>query len=96
MKLLYFASLRQAVGVAEETVTPPAHVGTVGQLVDWLRGRSPRHAEAFADLARVRGIDLHTISKALGHSSLTVTENYLKGFDQDAIDGAMDELFGRG
>ena len=51
-----------------------------------------RHS--FADLARVRGIDLHTISKALGHSSLTVTENYLKGFDQDAIDGAMDELFG--
>src|SRR5690606_9364935 len=26
-----------------------------------------RHS--FADLARVRGIDLHTISKALGHSS---------------------------
>ena len=51
-----------------------------------------RHS--FADLARVRGIDLHTISKALGHSSLKVTEIYLKGFDQHALDGAMDELFG--
>lgn len=51
-----------------------------------------RHS--FADLARVRGIDLYTISKALGHSNLSVTENYFKGTDQDALDGAMDELFG--
>ena len=46
------------------------------------------------EVVRVRGIDLHTISNALGHSSLRVTENYLKGFDQHAIDDAMDELFG--
>jgi sulfur-carrier protein len=48
VKVLYFASLRQAVGVAEEDVAPPAEVATVGQLVDWLKRRSPRHAEAFA------------------------------------------------
>lgn len=54
MKVLYFASLRQAVGVYEETVEPPAEVATVGQLVAWLKGRSPRHAEAFAKLEHVR------------------------------------------
>ena len=54
MKLLYFASLRQAVGVGAEEVAPPAEVATVGQLIAWLKLRSPRHAEAFADLAGVR------------------------------------------
>lgn len=54
MKVLYFAALRQAVGVAEETLAPPAEVATVGQLIEWLKGRSPRHAEAFAKLDLVR------------------------------------------
>lgn len=50
-----------------------------------------RHS--FADYARREGVDLYSISKALGHSSLTITETYLKSFDNDAVDGAMDELF---
>ena len=54
MKLLYFASLRQQVGVGAEEVEPPAAVATVGQLVEWLKARSPRHAEAFADLGAIR------------------------------------------
>ncbi len=54
MKVLYFASLRQQVGVGAEDVAPPAEVETVGQLIAWLKSRSPRHAEAFADLAGVR------------------------------------------
>lgn len=51
-----------------------------------------RHS--FADLARVRGIDLYTISKALGHADLKTTQHYLRGFDQEALDGAMKNLFG--
>jgi molybdopterin synthase sulfur carrier subunit len=54
MKILYFAWLRQRTGVAEETVDPPADVTTVGALVDWLKARSPGHAEAFANAKVIR------------------------------------------
>ena len=50
-----------------------------------------RHS--FADYARTKGLDVYTISKALGHSSIKVTENYLKGFDQEALDEKMESLF---
>ena len=54
MKILYFAWLRARTGVATEDVTPPAEVRTVGDLLIWLRGRSPGHAEALKELAVVR------------------------------------------
>ncbi|HZD27015.1 MAG TPA: molybdopterin converting factor subunit 1 [Alphaproteobacteria bacterium] len=54
MKVLYFAWLKSRTGVAEEELEPPAGVDTVGALIDWLRERSPGHAEAFADLRVVR------------------------------------------
>ena len=50
MKLLYFAWLRRKTGIAEEEVTPPAEVATVGQLLAWLRTRGPGYADALADL----------------------------------------------
>jgi molybdopterin synthase sulfur carrier subunit len=54
LKILYFAWLRSKVGTAEENLDPPADVATVGALLDWLKDRSPRHAEALADLSVVR------------------------------------------
>ena len=54
MKILYFAWLRSRAGVAEEEVAPPAEVRTVGDLLAWLRNRSPGHAEALKDLSVVR------------------------------------------
>lgn len=54
MKILYFAWVRERVGKAEEIVTPPASVGTVGQLADWLADRDDAHAAAFADRKRLR------------------------------------------
>jgi sulfur-carrier protein len=54
MKILYFAWVRARVGAAEENVTPPANVATVGQLVEWLKSRSPGHAEALKNPALVR------------------------------------------
>ncbi|MBM3535693.1 MAG: molybdopterin converting factor subunit 1 [Alphaproteobacteria bacterium] len=54
MKLLYFAWVRQRIGLAEEEVTPPANVVTVGELVEWLRGRGPGYAAAFANPAVVK------------------------------------------
>ncbi|WP_341915385.1 molybdopterin converting factor subunit 1 [Ferrovibrio terrae] len=54
MRVLYFALLRERVGVPEETVTPPAEVRTVAELVTWLRGRSAQHDAALANPALVR------------------------------------------
>ena len=48
MRIKYFAWMKRTVGVAEEDVTPPAGVTTVGELVAWLRERSAGHAEALA------------------------------------------------
>ena len=54
MKLLYFAWLRQRIGSAEETVTLPPEVTTVGALLAWLATRGPGYAEALKDLSVVR------------------------------------------
>jgi molybdopterin synthase sulfur carrier subunit len=54
VQVLYFAWLRQKVGLAEEVVTPPPGIDTVGALADWLATRSPGHAEAFSDRASIR------------------------------------------
>jgi molybdopterin synthase sulfur carrier subunit len=54
MKILYFAWLRTRVGHAEEEVAPPGTVRDVRGLIDWLKTRSPGHAEALKDLAVVR------------------------------------------
>lgn len=54
MRVLYFALLRERVGMAEETVSPPAEVRTVAELTAWLRGRSAQHEAALANSALVR------------------------------------------
>ena len=45
--ILYFASLREAVGVSREEM-PLESGATIGAVVDGLRARSARWAEAFA------------------------------------------------
>ncbi len=61
MKIRYFAWMKRTVGVAEEEVTPPADVTTVGELVAWLRDRSAGHAEALAaDAAFGAAVDKRT------------------------------------
>ncbi len=50
-----------------------------------------RHS--FADFARRKSSDLYAVSKALGHSSLSITENYLSDFDRDATDRLAGELW---
>ena len=51
-----------------------------------------RHS--FASIAQRKGWDVAEISQALGHSSLKVTEQYLKGFDDTDLDDKMSSLFG--
>lgn len=54
MKLVYFAWVRERVGQAEEHVDPPAEVGTVAELVDWLRTRGEGYAHAFENARVIR------------------------------------------
>lgn len=54
LTILYFAWLRERTGTAQEHVTPPAGVGTVGELIAWLVQRSPGYAHAFANRRAVR------------------------------------------
>ena len=54
MKVLYFAWVRSQIGLSEETVDLPDDVSTVSELLDWLRRRGPRHAEALHDTSVVR------------------------------------------
>lgn len=54
LTLLYFAWVRERIGVGEERLSPPAEVATVGALLDWLAARSPGHAAALADRGAIR------------------------------------------
>ena len=49
INLLYFAWVRERVGLANENVDLPNDIGTIGDLVSWQRGRGTGYAEAFAD-----------------------------------------------
>lgn len=48
--LLYFAKIREAVGMGEERIELPDNVATVADLADWLAAQHP----IFADRDRLR------------------------------------------
>ncbi len=52
--VLYFASVKEKVGVGQEQVSPPAGISTVNDLMDWLATRSDGHAKAFASRAMIK------------------------------------------
>jgi molybdopterin synthase sulfur carrier subunit len=54
MQILYFAWVRERIGAGAEELEPPEAVRTVADLADWLRNRSQGHAEALADLTKLR------------------------------------------
>ncbi len=54
MNILYFAWVREKTGISSEDVHVPKTVGTVVELVDWLKARGGGYAEAFADQNVVR------------------------------------------
>jgi sulfur-carrier protein len=54
VKILYFAWVRQKVGVGEEDFALPANVRTVADLVDALRARGGGFGAAFEDVRRIR------------------------------------------
>jgi len=52
MQVLYFAWMRERIGVPKEEVETSA--ATVAELVEELKARDERYAAAFADMASVR------------------------------------------
>jgi molybdopterin synthase sulfur carrier subunit len=54
MKAVYFASVRERIGLTEEEISPPANVATVSQLIGWLAARGEGYALAFANAATIR------------------------------------------
>lgn len=54
MKILYFAWLRQKVGIGEETVDLPKDIETVAGLLDWLKDRNGQFADALSDTSVLR------------------------------------------
>lgn len=53
-QLVYFAWVREAIGLDGEDVALPDAAHTVAALLDWLAARTPGHAAALADRARIR------------------------------------------
>lgn len=54
MRVMYFAWLRLRTGVGEEELELPQGVGTVSELVEWLKSRGPGYAKAFQEMKAVR------------------------------------------
>lgn len=54
IRLLYFAALRERLGMSGEECALPAGVATVGALQDWLAARGEPWSTAFAEMRRVR------------------------------------------
>ena len=54
MRLVYFAWVRERVGLNEEEADPPAGTETVGDLVAWLKTRGEGYAHAFENERVVR------------------------------------------
>lgn len=54
VRLLYFAWVRERVGLAEESVELTEDVSTVGDLVRWLKSRGENYAYAFENEQIVR------------------------------------------
>jgi integrase len=49
---------------------------------------------SFADYAKKKGIDIHTLKDLFGHTKVSTTEQYMKSFYEEETDDAMDTLFG--
>jgi molybdopterin synthase sulfur carrier subunit len=54
LKLVYFAWVRERIGLSDETVDPPASVVTIADLKTWLAARGETYAHAFENPAIIR------------------------------------------
>jgi molybdopterin synthase sulfur carrier subunit len=54
LKLVYFAWVRERIGLTEEEVALPGSVATVADLVEWLKTRGPEYEHALAEPSAIR------------------------------------------
>ena len=54
MKAVYFAWVRESVGLADEEISPPSDVATVGDLMTWLRAKGENYEYAFENARTIR------------------------------------------
>lgn len=54
LTILYFAWVRENIGVGEDRIAHPGADVTIAQLIETLRARGDGYAHAFADPSRVR------------------------------------------
>jgi molybdopterin synthase sulfur carrier subunit len=54
MKLIYFAWIRERLGIEEEVIELPDTISTVEELLLWQQGRDEIYEGAFADLGTIR------------------------------------------
>ena len=73
MKLVYFAWLRERLGVDEETVVLPKDVKTVSNLFDWLKSRDEVFADVFehSDIIQVAVNQKHERDRSASLSNAT-------------------------
>lgn len=76
MRFVYFARVREAVGMDSEERAVPAEVRTVQDCIAWLESCDPRYAAAFADPARLRfALDQQMVAAdaaLAGHQELAI------------------------
>jgi sulfur-carrier protein len=63
IQLRYFASVREALGVAEESATVPDGIATVGDVRGWLRTRGDVWAETLAEGRALRMACNHVMTE---------------------------------
>ncbi|MDE0796313.1 MAG: molybdopterin converting factor subunit 1 [Alphaproteobacteria bacterium] len=54
MQVLYFGWVKSRIGIGKEELSPPPEVTNVASLIDWLKGRGDRYANAFEDSTALR------------------------------------------
>ncbi len=62
LRILYFARLREALGCAQETVSVPPGIQTLGQLRIWMTTRGEPWAQAFTQIQPLRSALDHELA----------------------------------
>jgi sulfur-carrier protein len=70
LQVLYFANLRESVGLSREQVELPLHSATVGQLRNWLAQRGAPWNDAFAPGSAVRS----AVDQVLADDTAAITD----------------------
>ncbi len=73
MKILYFARFRQIIGRGADEIEIPDNIKNVSALIDFLKARDERVAEAFGDLRTLK-VAINQNHSALDASLLGATE----------------------